>query len=157
MSALVHPRAARLSWIISLCLVGSCASHLQDRDTLEKAVEELNEGVRWGRHDVAIRRLPPQLQRPYLDRVEQLGDQLAIVDFETTRVTSSDDGRAAIVRIEVQWYLQSEGVTHKTVVDERWERIDSYWMLTGSSRARGTPLATFELTPPKGRGARSGP
>jgi len=121
-------------------LVGvACFQQVRSGETLPESVRVYNEGVRWGRFSAAAGRVPPSERADFVDKREEIADDLRLTDYEVSSITSLPDGKAK-VRIKYTWYLDSVGTVHETWSDQAWTHQGKVWILVSEVRARGESM-----------------
>jgi hypothetical protein len=120
-----------------LILVAACAHpHGQ---TLQEAVTNYNDGIRWERFATAASQVPPKEREDFVDQRDQLGENLKISDWDLMEV-HQDGVDHAHVQVKLTWYKDDEGVVHTTQAVEKWERHGQVWWMVDEHRARGDAM-----------------
>lgn len=141
-SPLVALRLAALG--AALALPGCLGGILSDRDRLKTAIEEYNEGLRWGKVDQCAVHLPVERRQPFAEGFAALGDDLEVVEYEVQRLSWDRARNTADVRLSVSWSLKRRGLVERTVVEQHWEEVRTAWYVTRSKRLSGSPLPILE-------------
>ncbi len=149
-------RSRLLVSLVSLaCALGAgCAgSILSSRDELKLAIQDFNEGVRWGKVEQSAARLPVDLRAGFAERYAGLEDDLEIMDYDVQRIDWDRAADRALVRVDMQWSLKRRGLVERTIVEEEWLKKGG-WVLVAAKRLKGSPLPVFEglapAAPPPG-------
>ena len=107
-----------LATAIAAALAGACMTP-QRTQPLRDVVRSYNDGIRWQRFNLAAAHVPAAGRDDFLDRHDQLSDDLRISDYEVIRVRYDDARHQARVHIKFTWHLDSRGVVHTTHVPSR--------------------------------------
>jgi hypothetical protein len=70
-------------------------------------------------------------------RVDLVGNDLVMGDFEVKAVRFDTESRGATVTVDVEWYRKSDPTVHATTLTQRWEARDARWMMIKQKRSRG--------------------
>src|SRR5258706_16208051 len=106
-------------------------------ETLPESVRSYNDGVRWGRFEVAAVHIPAKQRSQFVDDEDARAKDLKITDYDVIRVAYRGD-REAQVQVKLEWYRTSDGTVHETHAVQTWERHDKDWLLVDESRLRGS-------------------
>jgi len=138
---------------ILLCLVLAACHPPKSGDTLGDSVRQYNDGVRWGRYEVAAIHVPAKERSSWVDESDERAKDLKITDYEVVTVVQKGE-RVAEVQVKVSWYRDSEGTLRETQAKQTWERHGKTWLIVDEARIRGkempglreppTPAATEE-------------
>src|SRR5258706_15030703 len=74
---------AALAVLVTGCMLGDGYTA---RDKITNAAREYNDGVRWGRYDIAVEHVAPDLRQRFVERHKELEDELEIADYEMTGI-----------------------------------------------------------------------
>ena len=107
---------------LALVAAAGCAARPNTTEDLAGEVRAYSEGVRWRRYEDAAAKLPPALREAFLDAHDELDEDLFVDDYEIARLKLHRDRNSAIVQVKYTWHLDSVGVVHDTVVEQRWRR-----------------------------------
>ncbi|HUS31155.1 MAG TPA: hypothetical protein VMZ53_21745 [Kofleriaceae bacterium] len=133
---------------ILLCLVFCAAACHPPKsgDTLGDSVRRYNEGVRWGRYEVAAIHVPAKERSQFVDEADQRSKDLKITDYEVVKVEQKGD-RVAAVQVKMSWYKDSEGTLRETQAMQTWERHGKTWLIVDEARLRGTEMPGLREPP----------
>ena len=123
-----------------LLLAPACGAASPKNADLVADVRGYSDGMRWRDFNASALRLKPAEWTDFMDRREQLDEDLRIADWEMKRLTYSDDRNRAEVHIEWTWLLDSRGIVHTTVTRQAWSRHGKNWILDREVRLRGEPM-----------------
>ena len=123
-----------------LLLAPACGAASPKNADLVADVRGYSDGMRWRDFNASALRLKPAERTDFMDRREQLDEDLRIADWELKRLTYSDDRNRAEVHIEWTWLLDSRGIVHTTVTRQAWSRHGKNWILDREVRLRGEPM-----------------
>lgn len=132
--------------LVSLaCALAGCAGGmLSTRDELKLAIQDFNDGVRWGKVEQSAARLPVDRRAAFAERFAGLEDELEIMDYDVQRIDWDRASDRALVRVDVSWSLKRRGLVERTVVEEEWLKKGG-WVLVTAKRLKGSPLPLFEV------------
>ena len=111
----------------------------KEPETLGESVRSYNEGIRWGRYEVAAIHVPVKQRSQFVDEADLRAHDLKITEYDIVRVDQRGD-REARVQIKMSWYRESEGTLHETSSMQTWERPGKDWLLVDEARLRGTEM-----------------
>lgn len=111
----------------------------QTSDPLGDAVRSYNEGVRWGRYEVAATHIAPKERAQFVDDADERAKDLKITQYDVVRVERRS-ARAATVHVKVEWYKESEGTLHETHAKQTWEKHGGAWLMVEEARFRGSEM-----------------
>ncbi len=139
-------KAQALGLLSLLLLCGCTGFGFNPQESLEPEVRQFNGGIRWGRYDEVANRLAPEVRAHYMDRINALGDEIEILDYEVTRVDLAPEGKKATARVEISWTSQRRGIVEHTSVAQNWERHKGTlaWQVVKQVRVRGAPMFLFD-------------
>lgn len=132
--------------LVGLGLAGSACATPQIIP-LDEAVRTYNEGVRWERFEMAAGHVPPIRRDEFIDRRDQLHEDLRINDYKVVRVRYDKTGGRARVHVKYTWHLDSRGVVHETHTVQSWERHSRQWLLDTERHLRGEPIPGVKARP----------
>ena len=115
-------------------------------DTLGDSVRTYNDGVRWGRYEVAAVHVPAAERSEFVDDADQRSKDLKITDYDIVKVEQKSD-RIAEVQVKVSWYKDSEGTLRETQAMQTWERHGKTWLIVDETRLRGTEMPGLREPP----------
>ena len=129
------------AWIL-VCSTGAlvvgCANN--SKMAFVEALEEYNDGVRWGRGTEVAHYISGPQQAQFLARVEALRD-LQITECRVDRVSFSSE-RSAQVLVSIDWYSLRTGRLEHTLMSQTWAKQGDRWRVSDQRWVRG---ATFPL------------
>jgi hypothetical protein len=128
----------------SVCSLSGCAGGYSAKEKLELALFQFNSGVRWARHRQAGSYLSAKLRKAYLDRVEEMDEQVKVSEVEPLRVDFAKKGTVALVRYRYRWHVKSRMLLRKAIIVEQWVWKDDKWRLMRLWQASGDPFPYFE-------------
>ena len=141
------PKAATFFRVLvagTLIVAASCAGHMTKKDFLVMAIREFNDGIRWGKIDVAATHLPLPARKLLAERYGRVEDELEVMDYEIQRIDVAPGGKTALVRVDMSWSHKRRGPVDRTVLEQSWEEQNAGWWMTRQTRIKGTPLPIFE-------------
>jgi hypothetical protein len=135
--------AVVVPWLV-LSLGGCVGSGLSQRDEMMMAIEEFNDGIRWGSVDRSARHLPVEARKHFTDRYGAIEDEVEILDYEIQRIEVNRAAQSADVRVDISWTSKRSGILERTVVQQHWEQKGSSWVMTRQARLRGAPFTLLD-------------
>jgi len=121
-----------------LILLSACGA-APASDTLAETVRTYNEGVRWGRFEVAAVHLPAKERSKFVDENDERAKDLKITEYDVVNVDQKGS-KEAKVHIKMSWYSDREGTLHETHAVQTWEKKGREWLLVDESRTKGTEM-----------------
>ena len=125
--------------IAVLVLLIGCGASQHGGETLADSVRSYNDGVRWGRFEVAAVHIPVKQRSQFVDEADDRAKDLKITEYDVVNVEQKGD-REAKVHIKLEWYSDREGTVHETHAVQTWERHGKDWMLVDEARLKGTEM-----------------
>src|SRR5258706_997830 len=74
---------AALAVLVTGCMLGDGYTA---RDKVTNAAREYNDGVRWGRYEIAAEHIAPERRQRFVERHKALEEELEIADYEMTGI-----------------------------------------------------------------------
>lgn len=108
-------------------------------DNLADSIRSYNDGVRWGRYEVAAIHVPAKQRSQFVDDADERAHDVKITEYDLVKVDQRSD-REARVHIKMSWYRESQGTVHETHAIQTWERHGKEWLLVDESRLRGAEM-----------------
>ena len=137
-----------------VALLTACGAVAQDNtDTLAESIRSYNDGVRWGRYEVAASRVPVRERNQFVDDMDERSEDVKITDYEIVNVAAKGT-REAKVRIKIAWYRASENTVHETHALQTWERKGKQWFMVHEARVRGHEMPGLPEQPDHADSAR---
>lgn len=124
----------RLIMVLISAACGSIAPH--QVDPLDDAIRSYNDGVRWGRYELAAAYIAPKERAQFVDDADERSKDLHITQFEVVQVERRGS-RAANAHVKVEWYKESEGTLRETHARQTWEKHGRAWLMVHETRVRG--------------------
>lgn len=130
-------------------LAGCLSVGLTDRDRLKMALEEYNDGLRWGKVEASCAHLPVAARQPFAERFQALAGELQIMDYEVQRIEWDRKQGTARVRVDVSWSLARRGVVERSVIEQTWKEAGmSTWIILEQRRIMGSQLPFLDEPKP---------
>jgi hypothetical protein len=108
-------------------------------DTLADSVRSYNDGIRWGRYEVAAIHIPAKERSKFVDDSDERAKDVKITEYDVVNVDQKG-AKEAKVHIKMSWYSDREGTLHETHAVQTWEKQGKEWLLVEESRSRGTEM-----------------
>lgn len=142
-------RLVPLLLVLTGCLAGCLTVGLSDRDRLKMALEEYNDGLRWGKVEAACAHLPVALRQPFAERFQQLSGELEVMDYEVQRIEWDKKQGTARVRVDMSWSLKRRGIVERTVLEQKWQEAGTgQWIVAEQRRITGSQVPFLDDPPP---------
>ncbi len=128
-----------------LALLAACGGPAREGESLERAVHEFNNSLRWKRFAQAATYLPAELRDAFLAQRLLDEDLLHLDLLEVRGVTEvaqrlEDEPQAFEVTLLAQGYVLPRTVVERFVVRQRWEQAGQGWMLVAAHGAAWAEL-----------------
>jgi hypothetical protein len=124
--------AALVAWVGVGCLAPATPSR-----RVTDAARELNYAARFGRMDLAVARTADAARSHFLDRRAQWGRDVRVLDVQMTGLSLDDDGKKALVTVDVAWTRIDEGSLRSTQLAQVWKDQPGGWKLVRERRVQG--------------------
>ena len=124
---------------MTLSIMLACGAPQQSSESLSESIRSYNEGIRWGRFEVAATRIPAPERGRFVDEMDERADDLKITEYDVVRVELRG-AREAQVQIKMAWYLDSEGTLRETHAIQTWARRGKTWLMVEEERVRGAEM-----------------
>ena len=113
------------AWLGPTLLLASCVmQNVSAEQALGDAVHELNDGMRWRRPVLVVRRVADTYRDRFLRRRRGWGHALHVADVEVleARLDAQDMDRAEST-VVVRWYEDGSMLLRETTLRQRWARL----------------------------------
>ena len=103
-----------------------------------------NDDLRWARWDQMASSMPVEERQPLLERVDLVGSDLVMCDYEVKSVHFDPGASGATVAVTIEWYSKTDPNLRNTTIEQRWETRDGRWLMVKQRRSHGArfPLVT---------------
>ena len=125
--------------MLLVLLLTACGAAPRAGDTLVDSIRAYNDGVRWGRFEVAASHIPAKERSQFVDDSDERAKDLKITQYDVVNVEQKGE-REAKVHIKMEWYSDREGTVHETHAVQQWEKRGKDWMMVDESRLKGTEM-----------------
>jgi 5,10-methenyltetrahydromethanopterin hydrogenase len=125
--------------LITVLMLGCGAAQVHPEEDLPDSIRQFNDGVRWGRYEVAASSIPAIQRAQFVDDMDERANDLKITDYDIVKV-DPHGSREAHVQIKISWYKASEGTVHETHALQTWERQGKTWLMVEEKRLRGSEM-----------------
>ncbi len=129
---------------LGLTLLGCLSATQRREDDLIRDARMFNDDLRWARWDQMGATMPPDEKRLFLERVELVGTDLVMCDFEVKSVNFEKESNAATVTAYVEWYIKTDPSVRHVTLEQRWENRTGRWIMVKQRRSHGD---RFPLVP----------
>jgi hypothetical protein len=137
--------------LLGLVLLAGCLSAAQRReDDFMRDARMFNDDLRWARWDSMGASMPAEDRRLLLERVDLVGNDLVMCDYEVKSVHFDTGSSGASVTVAIEWYLKNDPSLRKATLEQKWESRNGRWMMTKQRRSHGDrfPLVTEPVAKP---------
>ncbi|MBS1121563.1 MAG: hypothetical protein H6Q90_3791 [Deltaproteobacteria bacterium] len=125
--------------MLVVATLAACGAAQRDADTLGDSIRSFNDGVRWGRYEVAAAKIPARERSQFVNDMDERSDDIKISDYEVVNVDARGP-KAARVHLKLSWYRDSEGTLRETHALQTWERHGKLWFMVQEARVRGAEM-----------------
>ena len=124
-----------LPWV----MLAGCFANASTTKKLADTVHEMNDAARWGQLGQASTRVQPDYRADYLRAHRGWGSRIQVADSEVVNLQVADDLSTAIALVAYSWYALDTMTLHQSVVRQRWEPLEEYFVLAHESVVQGDP------------------
>src|SRR5580693_5343420 len=117
----------RLALLLVLPLAACFTEGYSMKDRVTEAARLYNEGVRWSKLEQAVKYLPKDDARIFVDRMTALEDELEFGDADMVELTLDKKHDKATARMSYIWMLKRRGLLEKTTTEQTWVEKDGKW------------------------------
>jgi hypothetical protein len=134
--------------LLGLALAGCFSATQRREDEFIRDARMFNDDLRWARWDQAGSSMPADDRRLFLERVDLVGDDLVMCDYEVKSIHFDTGSSAATVTVAIDWYSKRDPNLRSATLEQRWESRGGRWMMIKQRRSRGDrfPLVTEPVT-----------
>jgi len=125
--------------LLAIAVAGCGAAAQHNADTLADSIRSFNDGVRWGRYNVAAAKIPATERSQFIDEMDARGDDVKISEYEIVNVDAHGP-KEARVHLKFSWYRASEEIVRETHAMQTWERQGKLWFMVQEARTRGAEM-----------------
>lgn len=124
--------------LVGVFALAGCLNATQRReDDLVREARTFNDDLRWARWESMCADMLAADKQAFMDRVDLVGKDLVMGDFEVKAVRFEKESQGATVTVDVEWYRKSDPTVHSTTLTQHWETRDARWMMVKQKRSRG--------------------
>jgi hypothetical protein len=130
--------------LLGLALAGCLSASQRRQDDLMRDARMFNDDLRWARWDQAGSSMPVEDRQLLLERVDLVGNDLVMCDYEVKSVHFDPNSSGATVAVTIEWYSKTDPNLRNTTIEQRWETRDGRWLMIKQRRSHGArfPLVT---------------
>ena len=130
--------------LLGLALAGCLSASQRRQDDLMRDARMFNDDLRWARWDQMGSAMSVEDRQLLLERVDLVGNDLVMCDYEVKSVHFDTGSSAATVAVFIEWYSKTDPSLRNTTIEQRWETRDGRWMMIKQRRSHGArfPLVT---------------
>ncbi len=118
-----------LTALLATGLSGCLFQNIAPTEQLTDQVYSLNEEARWGRLDLAVRRVSPTYRPTFMTSRRAWGRRISIADTEVSALAVEPGSDEATSSVEISWYDLQSMELRSTVVRQRWAKSSSGYQL----------------------------
>jgi len=123
---------------VLLALLGvGCLAPATPAQRVTNAARELNYAARFGRMDLAAALTADGARSHFLERRAEWGKQVRVLDVQMTGLSLDDDGKTALITVDVAWTRIEEGSLRSTRLGQIWKDQRGGWKLARERRLQG--------------------
>jgi hypothetical protein len=130
--------------LLGLALTGCFSASQRREEDLIRDARQFNDDLRWARWDQVGSTMPAEDKRLFMERVDLVGNDLVMCDYEVKSIHFDHDSSAATVTVTIEWYGKRDPTLRNATLEQRWESLHGHWMLAKQRRSHGDrfPLVT---------------
>ena len=129
---------------LGLALCGCLSATQRREDDLIRDARMFNDDLRWARWDQMGATMPADEKRLFMERVDLVGNNLVMCDFEVKSVNFETGSNTATVTAYVEWYMKTDPSVRQVTLVQRWESRNGRWVMVKQRRSHGD---RFPLVP----------
>ena len=123
--------------LLGLALAGCFSASQKREDDLIRDARMFNDDLRWARWDQMASSMLAEEKRLFLARVELVGSDLVMCDFEVKNVHFETGSSVAMVTVYLEWYLKADPSVRHATLEQRWESREGRWIMIKQRRSHG--------------------
>jgi hypothetical protein len=112
----------------------------QEKDDFPAIIKRFHHNLRWKYKDQVLARIHPTQQEKFLERYDEIGEDLHITSFEIRKVKIDASKDTAKIEIILHYYQMPSTVLRKDKLFQIWSKSNGKWVLVGME---GGPLAVL--------------
>ena len=116
----------------------SC-SQAGKKEDIMTSVQLYHANIRFARYRSASKYLVQAEKNRFMGRVEEIGDDLKITDFEIKDIIYNEDGTID-VEVEFTWYKLPSATVQKTRQIETWASKEEGWLIVNRTDRKGEEI-----------------
>ena len=134
--------------LLGLALAGCFSASQRREEDLMRDTRQFADDLRWARWDQAGATMPAEDKRLFMERVDLVGNDLVMCDYEVKSIHFDAGSSAATVTVTIEWYGKSDPSLHNATIEQRWESHHGHWIVTKQRRTHGDrfPLVNEPVT-----------
>jgi len=129
-------RLTLASVLVAWMSVG-CLAPATPAQRVTDAARELNYAARFGRLDLAAALAADGARSHFLERRATWGKNVRVVDVQMTGLSLDEDGKTALITVDVAWTRIDEGSLLSTRLGQVWKDQPGGWKLVRERRIQG--------------------
>jgi hypothetical protein len=135
---------------LGLALLGCLSATQRREDDLIRDARFFNDDLRWARWDQMGSTMPPDEKQLFLSRVQLVGTDLVMCDFEVKSVNFETPSTTAKVTVYIEWYMKTDPSVRQVTLEQRWENRAGRWLMVKQRRSHGDrfPLVPEPISKP---------
>jgi hypothetical protein len=129
----------RLGWCVPVLALGAlsgCAMPPTPVQRAQQTAQDFNLDSRFGRNDLAMVRVDPDLRDEYAAHHKAWGSAIRVADIEMAGMKPKNDDDVDVF-IHVAWYRMNEQELKQTTLKQHWHSKSDSWILTSEARLDG--------------------
>ena len=127
--------------LVAVLCVGCVAGGVTNpREQLIEAIRKFNEGVHWGRYDIAAGFVATSIRLEWMANAEHISKEVYYTSYAVKHVDWKRGEDLAAVRVSIGWYHRTAMLEKHTDTVQVWKRIKGKWILTVDKVVDGPPV-----------------
>ncbi len=122
----------------ALVLLSACGMPPTGVQRGQQTAQEFNLDSRFGRSELALARIDPDLRDEYSAHHKAWGTAVRVADIEMAGMKPHGDADVDVF-VHVAWYRMNEQELKQTTLKQHWHSKTDAWLLTSESRMDGDP------------------
>jgi hypothetical protein len=102
-----------------------------------REARQFADDLRWARWDQVGSTMPAEDKRLFMERVDLVGNDLEMSDYEVKSIHFDPGSSAATVTVAIAWYSKRDPTLRNATLEQRWESQQGHWIVTKQRRSHG--------------------
>jgi hypothetical protein len=123
--------------LLGLALAGCFSATQRREDELIRDARIFADDLRWARWDQMGSSMLAEEKRLFLERVDLVGRDLVMCDYEVKSVHFDTGSSGATVTVTIDWYSKNDPSLRNATLEQHWESRSGRWMMIKQRRSHG--------------------